>query len=320
LDVVVQAPSGVEVQPPPFGKGVGDFLVRDFSQKVPGGAGVPARAPATQAAPDKPEDLQTWKFHYQLEPAHAGKHLIRSFTVEFSDKRPGSETKGEPLTLESEPIEIDVTSQLGDKTPSLADLTPMHAPMPLPPSPIWTWIAGGLGLALAAAALLFFLKRRKQALQAPAVIRSPEEIAHAELKELLAANLHGTGQFKEFYVRLTGIVRRYIEGTTGIHAPEQTTEEFLRNIGRVGPASVPALVFPPLIRGGRGGSAGDGAASMPFFTPERSNQLAQFLESADMVKYAAQLPSAVQVQEAIARAQEFIGLPTALRPMTATAV
>jgi hypothetical protein len=46
----------------------------------------------------------------------------------------------------------------------------------------------------------------------------------------LAENLPARGAFKEFYLRLTGIVRQYIEGTTGIRAPEQTTEEFLRDV------------------------------------------------------------------------------------------
>jgi hypothetical protein len=85
-------------------------------------------------------------------------------------------------------------------------------------------------------------------------------------------------------VRLTGIVRRYIEATTGIRAPELTTEEFLRSIRE-------RRVFPT----------------------ERASQFAQFLEAADMVKYAAQQPGTRQVEEAIARAQEFVGLPSALQ-------
>jgi hypothetical protein len=99
---------------------------------------------------------------------------------------------------------------------------------------------------------------------------------------LLAENLPARGLFKEFYLRLTGIVRQYIEDTTGLRAPEQTTEEFLRDI-----------------------------RSRDAFPPERSVRLAEFLESADMVKYAGQQPHVDQINEAIARAHEFVDMKPA---------
>ena len=81
-------------------------------------------------------------------------------------------------------------------------------------------------------------------------------------------------------------MRQYVEDTTGIRAPEQTTEEFLRDM-RVAQA----------------------------FPPERSARLAEFLEAADLIKYAGQQPQEGQNEEAIARAREFVGLePTPRRP------
>jgi hypothetical protein len=47
-------------------------------------------------------------------------------------------------------------------------------------------------------------------------------------------------------------------------------------------------------------------------------QLANFLEAADMVKYAAMEPSGRQIEDAIGRAQEFVGLPSAFRPLPET--
>ena len=78
---------------------------------------------------------------------------------------------------------------------------------------------------------------------------------------LLAENLPAHGLVKEFYLRLTGIVRQYVEDTTGIRAPEQTTEEFLRDM-----------------------------RSSSVFPADRSARLAEFLEAADLVKYAGQEP------------------------------
>src|SRR5262249_11998711 len=107
---------------------------------------------------------------------------------------------------------------------------------------------------------------------------------------LLAENLPARGMFKDFYLRLTGIVRHFIEDTTGIRAPEQTTEEFLRDM-----------------------------RSREAFAPERSVRLAEFLEAADMVKYAAQQPQVGQIDESISRAREFVDMKSSTAAVSATA-
>jgi hypothetical protein len=275
MEVVVEAALNVEIKPPPFGEGVGDFLVRDYSEKTA----------------QVKNDVQTRRFVYALEPVFAGKHLIRSVSVEFTDKRANSESKGEPVLLETEPLEVTVISELGDATPNLANLTPMQAPLPIPPRSIWMWVALVVGLLAAGGLGVFLWERRQKKHEAVLRKRTPEEIAGEELQALLAQNLHGRGEFKEFYVRLTGIVRRYIEATTGIRALEETTEEFLREM-----------------------------RSRQVFPPERSLQLAQFLEAADMVKYAAQQPRERQIEDAISRAQEFVGLPSAFQATPAAGV
>ena len=99
-----------------------------------------------------------------------------------------------------------------------------------------------------------------------------------ELEELLKLGL-AESDIKLFYVQLTGIVRRYIERSTGIHAPEQTTEEFLHEI-----------------------SAGE------KFAKDERGRLKEFLEAADLVKYAAHQPVKDHVEETFERAKVFIGL------------
>jgi hypothetical protein len=127
--------------------------------------------------------------------------------------------------------------------------------------------------------IVFLGLRRRKRRPVEARRQTPEEIAHAALELLLSEDLPAKGLIKEFYLRLTGVVRQYVEDTTGIRAPEQTTEEFLRDM-----------------------------RSHAVFPPERSVQLAEFLEAADLVKYAGQQPGAGQVDQAIARAREFITL------------
>jgi hypothetical protein len=268
MEVTVESQPGVEVKPPAFGQAVGDFLIRDYSERPtePGaGAGTGNQR----------------RFHYELEPAHAGKHLIRSVAVEFVDKRPDSERHGESTLVETDPLEVNVTSEFGNEAPSLAKLQPMLPPQPLPQYSLIGWIAG-LGLAgMLAIGLVVALRRRKCRPVEPRR-QSPEEIAQAALARLLAEDLPGRGLVKEFYLRLTGIVRQYVEDTTSIRAPELTTEEFLRDI-----------------------------RARAVFPPDRSVQLAEFLEAADLVKYAGQMPVEGQIDHAIARAHEFVKLKPA---------
>ncbi len=261
MDVTVESQPGVEIKPPAFGQAVGDFLIRDYSERPPGKGAANAR-----------------RFHYQLEPAHAGKHLIHSLSIEFADKRPNSEGRGAPALVETEPLEVNVTSELGDDAPNLANLEPMLPPQPVPQVSEAGWLIAGVAAVLVAIAAAAMWRRRKRRPVEPRR-QTPEEIAHAALAMLLAENLPARGLIKEFYLRLTGIVRQYIEDTTGIRAPEQTTEEFLRDM-----------------------------RSREAFPPERSVRLAEFLEAADMVKYAGQQPHVDQINEAITRAHEFVDM------------
>lgn len=85
---------------------------------------------------------------------------------------------------------------------------------------------------------------------------SPIERAWAELGRLLGKGLPGRGRYKDFYVELTMVVRRYVQRKYGIRAPHLTTQEFLA-----------------------------AAVASGRFTASRAS-LAEFLESADMVKFA----------------------------------
>lgn len=83
---------------------------------------------------------------------------------------------------------------------------------------------------------------------------SPIERAWVELDRLLGKGLTARGRFKDFYVELTMVVRRYVQRRYGVRAPHLTTEEFLAEFRDSG-------------RGDR-------------------DALRRFLESADLVKFA----------------------------------
>lgn len=263
MDIIATAPKGIEIKPPAFGQAVGDFLVRDYTEK-------------SDPSPKAESTEVTRRFHYELEPTATGRHLIRSQLIEFVDRRPTSEQKDVGSFVECEPLEINVTSEMGDQTPDLANLEPMQPPQPLAGGTTsWWWLLAGLVIVVVA---IVFWSRRKKVLQGPQEpVMTPEQIAHAALAALLVENLPQQGRIKEFYLRLTGIVRQYIEGTTGLRAPEQTTEEFLREM-----------------------------RAKDLFSSEKSNRLKEFLEAADMVKYAGQQPDDDQISLGIERAREFV--------------
>jgi len=89
---------------------------------------------------------------------------------------------------------------------------------------------------------------------------SPIERAWVELDRLIKKGLPGRGRYKDFYVELTMVVRRYVQRKYGIKAPHMTTEEFLREVSS-------------------GSSKAMGLSA-------NTDSLRRFLESADMVKFA----------------------------------
>jgi hypothetical protein len=123
----------------------------------------------------------------------------------------------------------------------------------------WRLAGIALGLLLAAAGVvcLLWLLVRKIRTMVRVHRMSPIERAMYELEALLKKGLPGRGFFKDFYVELTMVVRRYIERRHSVRAPNLTTEEFLA-----------------------------AAKENSAFTPDAVAELKSFLESADMVKFA----------------------------------
>jgi len=260
LTVTIDAHKDLQVNRPPFGAAIGEFLIRDFREPLPKVDG----------------DRQIIQQVYTLEPRRAGQLAIAPIAVTFSDTRANGD--GQQHSLESEALTIEVTTAVGDEIPTLAELHPATGPveLPEPETGFTVWLLCGSGLVAGLALLIWRRLTRSKRSATPRL--SPFELAYLELDELIAADLAGA-DVKRFYVELTGIVRRYIERTTGVRAPEQTTEEFLREI-----------------------------AGFSTFSTDERDRLQQFLESADLVKYAAQQPEKQDIELSFERAKAFIGV------------
>lgn len=139
--------------------------------------------------------------------------------------------------------------------------------------PDLSWRLAGLIAAVAAGlvvlimmlitAIRFFARKIKEHRM------SPIERAWVELERLIKKGLPGRGRYKDFYVELTMVVRRYIQRKYGIRAPHMTTEEFLQ-------------------------------AASP------SDELKRFLQSADMVKFAGVQATADMTDDAVDSARAYL--------------
>jgi hypothetical protein len=258
LTITVAVKAGVDVQMPTFGDAVGDFVILDF------------REPLIEVRGDREVIRQI----YTLEPPHTGTLEIDPITITFGD----SESDQGMQSLETEAMAIEIVSLVDAEAPSLDDLEGFAPPVELPRTILWwPWIVCSTILLLAAVFGVSWMRRRRAHLHRPRAL-SPCEVASRELQRIWQDKLH-LRDIKLFYFELTGIVRRYIEGTVGVHAAEQTTEEFLREI-----------------------SNGD------VFSVDERRRLQDFLESSDLVKFAAHQPDRRDIDDAYQRARLFVGI------------
>ena len=248
---------GITIRKPEFGSALGDFVIRDF------------REPLSRIEGDR----QILQQIYTLEPTRAGKFVIDPISIAFTDNQAAGSDKEH--TIETEPITVEVAAAVAQEAPSLDQLRAAAEPLPLPPTSGTTrwWIAALAAVVLLAAGGAWWLLRRKRLLSAS--LPTPAELANSELRRLRESDL-AVKDVKQFYVELTAIVRRYIERTKGIRAPEQTTQEFLLEISR-----------------------------RQDFPAEQSRRLKSFLEAADLVKFAAHQPREEDIEESFRRARVF---------------
>jgi hypothetical protein len=137
----------------------------------------------------------------------------------------------------------------------------------------------GLVIALVVVALLaglawWWWKRHQPAPAAePVVLPTALEVALAALRQLREDN----PPVEQFYVRLSDIVRHFLEDRFELHAPERTTEEFLYEV-----------------------------AKDRTLSEAHKEVLSAFLQECDLVKFARHQPDASDRPRAFAAAERFV--------------
>jgi len=123
-----------------------------------------------------------------------------------------------------------------DTTAKIFDIVrPYRAPLTIGEIIPWVLIAG------AAAALIwgliFLIKKLKKPGKEPDIIINPDPahiIAFRDLKKLKEEQLWQKGAVKQYYSRLTEILRKYLENRYGVFSLEMTTSETLEALVRSG--------------------------------------------------------------------------------------
>lgn len=212
---------------------------------------------------------------YELEPFLAGEYKIPPIEVHFSPPASGETGQTiltEELTATVESVVPDATSQ------TQLDIKENMSPLELPRTiPWWVFLIGILLLTAAAAGYFYWRKRRAQKAAEPEIPPLPHEIAYREIERLLAEKLIEKGKSKLFYLRLSNILRHYIEDRFGLRAPERTTEEFLVELRH----------------------------SMTF-DARHKDLLKSFLRHCDMVKFAELQPTPGEVDGAVGSCKRFV--------------
>ena len=252
----IVADKEIELVIPQLAGQIGEFQVTDFGS----------------VAPHEEHGRVVLENWYTLLTYRPGDLIVPGPSLQY--RVPGSD-----LESVAAPDALVMVQSLLDqpgKTPP-ADVRDIKAPVAVPRDyrPLLYLVAGALGLVALVAGLSWAINRRRHA---PAAAPRPaHEVALEALAKLHAARLIEAGKHEEFYIRLSDIVRGYLEVRFHLRAPEMTTEEFLQVAQRD-----------------------------PQLTPPQRSLLGTFLSEADLVKFARYVPSADDAERVHRAAREFV--------------
>jgi hypothetical protein len=154
-----------------------------------------------------------------------------------------------------------ITNSTTQAATDIRDIKP-----PIEISDGWTWLWQLLILvAIAVAAFLLWRWWKNRKLN---IVLPPPVPAHIRAKQKLAQALALITQPKPFVIAVSDTARMYLEERFDFHAPERTTEEFLREL-----------------------------AGTKLLLPEQKESLGNFLASCDLVKFAKYEPGEAELRE-----------------------
>jgi hypothetical protein len=169
-----------------------------------------------------------------------------------------------------------VTNSPSPVVPALEDtnfLRDIKPPLALPSW--WPWVLGVVA-AMVAAGVIYLIWRAWKQSRAYAGL-PPIIPAHMRAKYKLDEALRLIGQPQPFCIAVSDTVRVYLEERFNFHAPERTTEEFLREL-----------------------------QATSLLLPDQKSSLGEFLQSCDLVKFARYEPGEAELRDLHASAVRLV--------------
>lgn len=211
---------------------------------------------------------------YVLSSYEIGRQTVTSLKIKYKGVRGEGEVATNGIA-----VEVKGVIKEGEV---LADIKDIHPPLNVPANfrRLVAWIFAGIGVLLAAGIAYWLINKRKIGQNRHGhkfTKRTPHEVAYELLERLLKENLVSKGLVKEYYYRITNVLRHYIEDRFGLLAPERTTDEFLIEM-----------------------------AHTNKLDDTHKELVREFLERCDMVKYAKYGPSVLEIKETYEAARRFI--------------
>ncbi len=218
------------------------------------------------------------RWTYRFEPLISGKFKLRPFAISFRlDKEKTTKLEEWPVyQVNTEAIDYEVKPIDVGELDDIRDIKGLI----YPPYKYWIPVVTFLALLILSTAI-FLLFRYRKSRQSELNIATPlidyYSDALKKLSLLEQQDYISKAEFNVFHTELTSILRNYLEHHFGLRAKEQTTEEFVQEIVRT-----------------------------RTFSEEQRYELNQFLQLADLVKFATFQPGPQISADALANVRTFI--------------
>ncbi len=271
IEVEVAHPAGYRVRMPRPGTQLGDFTLLEFTAAPP---------PAGAARPD-PVAPEHDRLRLAVAVYKTGTFTLAPLPLTVT----APDGKEFPATTPA--VVITIQSVLTDKDTDLKDLksqAEIEEPFP------WrTWLAVAAAVLLGSVLAWWLLRRRRRpALPEPGTPPQldPLEIAEVELRDLAARGWIENGLMKQFYVSLSDVLRKILEGGFSVTTVEKTTTEIIEALQN---------------------------SANPRPEEARLSSIESLLMECDLVKFAKFVPPREEAGAALKVAIELLGFCKALR-------
>jgi hypothetical protein len=246
------------VQLPSPGENLGAFEIRDFDL----------------FKPRKVDGQVREEAEYLISTFDVGEFVIPPVRVLYRARGDSSwhELRSQPITIRVESLNPDIHGDIRD----------IKAPLSMPYE--WRRLLYRLALvlvllAVAGAAVYLYMRYRRGAGLLPVRVEPPRpahEVALEELDALFHSDLFERGEMKLLHIRLSEILRKYIQGRFEVPALDMTTTEILE------------------------------AFSDGQLPGSSRTTLQEFLQACDLVKFAKYQPTRDEVERTFRLAYEFV--------------